>query len=199
MASNVTLTPLTSGKKLVLALIGLSLCAILATSFAYRTSHPNLTEPGRQQASSPMPSGAAGADSGADELTHLMALMKEDPNNVDVLKQLTDFFIRKHDWGRASFFVQKAQVAAPSDPQVLYMNGIILFNEEKPAEAVEVFETLLSLEDDPSARYNLGIIYKHFLKQPEKAKTHFEALLVNPKADDELKQRAQSELDSEHK
>ncbi|MFV0348385.1 MAG: tetratricopeptide repeat protein [Halodesulfovibrio sp.] len=196
MATNGTLTALNGGKKIVLGLIGLSLCAILVASFAYRTSHPNLTEPGRQPAAQSMPSGG---DNGADELTHLMALMKEDPNNVGVLKQLTDFFIRQQDWNRAGFFVQKAQVVAPSDPQVLYMQGIILFNEQKPAEAVEVFESLIALEDDASARYNLGIIYKHFLKQPEKAKPHFEALLANPKADAELKKRAQSELDTEHK
>ena len=198
MATNIALTALNGGKKLVLGLIGLSLCAILVASFAYRTSHPNLTEPGRQQAAQAMSAGG-GAESGTDELTHLMALMKEDPNNVGVLKQLTDFFIRQQDWNRAGFFVQKAQVVAPSDPQVLYMHGIILFNEQKPAEAVEVFESLIALEDDASARYNLGIIYKHFLKQPDKAKPHFEALLANPKADAELKQRAQTELDTEHK
>lgn len=198
--NNSALTPLNGGKKLVLALIGVSLCAMLAASFVYRTKNPNLTEQGKPQTAAPAQQMDSADEHGAeDELTHLMALMKEDPNNLDVLKQITDFFIRNKDFGRAGFFAQKALIAAPSDPQVLYMNGIVQFNQGKSQEAVQTFETLITINDDPSARYNLGIIYKHFLKQPEKAKVHFEALLTHSKADEALKKRAQAELETDHK
>lgn len=194
--TNTALTPLDGNKKLILGLVAASLCAMLAVSFAYRTMHPNLTEPGRTQSQAPAQQMPANAN--ADELAHLMAMMQEDPNNLGVLKQITDLFIRQRDFERAGFFAQKALVAAPSDPQVLYMNGITLFNLNRPQEAVQVFETLIGIEDDPSARYNLGVIYKHFLNQPAKAVEHFKALAANEKADPDLRQRAEQELTTEH-
>ncbi|GFM35782.1 tetratricopeptide repeat protein [Desulfovibrio psychrotolerans] len=199
MKNNSTAHSVHGGKMIVLALLGVSLLAILVTSFVYRTMHPHITEVVREQPPAQMPQNGAQQGASTEELAHLMALMQEDPNNPDVLKQISDLFIRTKDWERALFFLQKAMVATPSDPQILYMHGIVLFNQDKPEEAAAAFESLLAIEDDASARYNLGIIYKHFLKQPEKAQEHFSALLANDNAEPELKQRAQQELETEHK
>ncbi len=198
--SNATLTPLTGSKKLVLALVAASICAMFAASFAYRTMHPSLTEPGRSQAAMSAPSVSSDdVDHDAEQLSQMMGMLQAEPNNPEVLKQITEHFIRKDDFDRANFFAQKALVVAPSDPHVLYMNGIILFNLKRPEDAAGMFEALISLEDDPSARYNLGVIYKHFLKQPDKAAPHFQAILDNPKADAALRERATKELTTEHK
>ncbi len=183
----------TGSHKLTLILVGLGLCAMLAASFFYRTTHPSLSRPGRQEAAQQAPV------QDGDELANLMAMMRENPDDPDVLKHIADHFIRAEDWNRASFFVEKALVITPSDPQALYMYGIVLFNQKKHAEAAATFENLLVQQDDPSARYNLGILYKHFLKQPEKAAEHLNALLQNGQADEEMKARARNELETQHK
>lgn len=177
--------------KIILAALGVSLVVMLATSFIYRMNHPSLVKPGR----APQPSQEQMVDQAAtDELTQLMRMMQENPNDTEVLKTLSQRFMDAGDWERAQTFLNKLVVAAPSDTDSLYMLGITLYQQGKHQEAADTFEQLIALHDDPMARFNLSILYGHFLNQPDKAKPHLEAILASDKANEELKARAKDEL-----
>ncbi|MFV0421839.1 tetratricopeptide repeat protein [Oleidesulfovibrio sp.] len=178
--------------KAILAALGVSLVVMLATSFIYRMNHPSLTKPGRapQQASQEQMMDQASTD----ELTQLMRMMQEDPNNTEVLETLAQRFMDAGDWDRAQTFLNKLVIATPGDTGPLYMLGITLYQQGKHQEAADTFEQLLALQDDPMARFNLSVLYGHFLNQPDKAKPHLEAILASDQASDELKARAQDEL-----
>ncbi|HCG05712.1 MAG TPA: hypothetical protein DEV75_12795, partial [Desulfovibrio sp.] len=100
------------------------------------------------------------------------------------------------DWARAEGFLARAVVAAPADPQPLYMLGIAQYQQEAFDKAAETFERLIELDPQPAARYNLGILYRHYLKAEAKGNAHLKAIVDDPKAPEDLKAQARQELES---
>jgi len=179
--------------KYILAALGAALAVMLITSFIYRMNHPSLVKQGRapQQNAAPEQGMSAAA---TGELTELMRMMQENPNDPEVLQTLAQHFMDTGDWQRAQTFLNKLVVAAPADSRPLYMLGISQYQLGQHAEAATTFERLIKLEDDPMARYNLAVLYGHFLGAPEKARPHLEAILASGTAGEELKARAKAEL-----
>ena len=70
--------------------------------------------------------------------------------------------------------LQRAIVAAPSDARPPYLLGVVLGGQGKWQEAAEQLERSVSLGDDASARYSLGVIYRYHLKQEDKARQQFD-------------------------
>lgn len=193
--------PLDGGRKMVLALLGGGLLLMLAASFVYRAQHPTITEQGQTRGTAPaatQQAQQAQQQEGMNALAELMARLQENPNDVAVLMALSNEFMQRSEWARAENFLKKISVVEPGNTDALYMLGISQFNLERPGEAANTFETLLSFTDDPAARFSLGVLYKHYLEAPDKAATHFTAILNNPEANAELKQRASKELETAH-
>ena len=104
----------------------------------------------------------------------LMQKMKENPNDVDTLLALAQTFAEQGDMEGAKDMIQRATVAAPSDHRPPYLLGIVLGGQGKWQEAAEQLERSVSLKDDASARYSLGVIWRYHLKDEAKARPHFD-------------------------
>ncbi len=181
--------PKHSTSKLLLALLGAALLVMFITSFSYRIKHPSLVQPGKQSRAQEQNTASA------EELTALMRMMQENPNDPEVLKNLAQRFMDSEDWTRAQTFLNKLIVANPSDTDGLYMLGISQYQAGQNQEAVATFEQLILLVDDPMARFNLAVLYGHFLGQREKATPHLKAILTSETATEDLKKRALEELE----
>ncbi len=185
-----------AGRKAVLGLMALGLAAMFAASFLYRMEHPSLTERVERPAGMEAMGGNGGAMTGPmKEIMELMQAMQGDPDNVGLLLRAAEQFMMMGAWDRAMVFLDKAGSIEPENAQVLNDQGIILYNLQKPEESLAKFEKLLARNpDDYRARYNMGLLYKYALKDPEKAKECFAAVIDSPSADEKAKAGAREEL-----
>ena len=63
--------------------------------------------------------------------------------------------------------------------------------------AKAAFEAILAKDaEDYRARFNLGLLYKYALGEPEKAKEALSAVIASPKTDPETRKTAQTELET---
>lgn len=104
----------------------------------------------------------------------LMQKMKENPNDVDTLLALAQTFAEQGDMAGAKDMIERATVAAPSDHRPPYLMGVVLGGQGKWQEAAVQLERSVSLKDDASARYSLGVIWRYHLKDETKARVHFD-------------------------
>lgn len=183
-------TPLDGGRKLIVAVMGVALIAMLATSFMYRMNHPSLVMEGREQRPAAM-------DGPADESAMLAALMQrvqENPTDAAALLTLGEHFMTHEEWQRAEMFLKRAVIAAPSEPRGLYLLGFAQYHKGEHAVAAETFERMLVLEEDAAARFNLGMLYIHYLNEPAKGYAYLQKVESNPKAESDVKEHVAQEL-----
>jgi tetratricopeptide (TPR) repeat protein len=183
------------GRKTVLGLMAVGVLAMFATSFVYRMENPSLTERVER------PAGMGGMGKNGQmtgpmkEIMELMQGLQEKPEDVALLLRAAEQFMMMNAWERAAVFLDKAASLEPDNPQVLNDQGIALYNMKKPEDALGKFERLLEKNpDDYRARYNLGLLYKYALKNPDKARECFQAVADSPTADEKAKQGAREEL-----
>ncbi len=187
MAANINLL----GRKVLLTGIFLSLAAMFVSSILYRVEHPNLTVQSKQQRHAP----EGMRQMGMGGLKEMMAKVESEPENVNNLIELSNAFLMMRAWDRALVFLEKARALQPDNLMILKSVGICYFQKQKYEEAVEVYEHILGLDDkDALAHYNLGIIFRHFLHDPESSARHFRAVLDLAHNDEEMKKNARSEL-----
>lgn len=184
--------------KHVILLVGLGLALILITAVIYRLSHPHLTvalnQP-QQQRQSAQPAAEHG-EQDMSAIRELMVQMRENPNDPELLKALGREFMHMKAWDQAKGFLEKAVMNAPSDVEALMMLGVDLFNMQQHQEAAEQFDLVISLDpDNVMARYNLGIINKYGLKNPEKAKEYFQYVVESENVSDDIRRHAEAELE----
>lgn len=204
--------------KLLLGFLGVGLVCMLGASFLFalqdaelvihRTpvmqSHtPNAphSEGGTNATTaenSPAAMGNAMDEAAAEQLSALMAAMQKAPNDPAALRNLGEYFLEHDDFARAAVFLDKSAKADASSPAPLYSLGMAYFHLEEHGKAAAAFETLVALVPDPMAHYNLGILYKHFLNDPQKGTAHFTKVLGMQEADEALRKHATDELNSAH-
>lgn len=180
---------LDANRKLFLAIVGVALLVMLGGSFLYRLSNPGLVVEGRQQA----PQATSGPTEN-DGVGMMMQRLQQNPADLEALLFLGEHFLGHDDWERAEAFLQRAVVAAPSEPRPLYLLGISQYHRKEYAKAAESFERMLTLNDEPAARYNLGLLYRHYLGDASKAIVHLKAVVDAKDAPEELKKLAAEEL-----
>lgn len=183
----------------VILLVCIGLVLILITAVIYRLSHPNLTvaleRPPQQQQQPASSSAEHGGEQDMSAVRDLMVKMRENPDNPEVLKALGREFMHMQAWEQAKGFLERAVMNAPSDVEALMMLGVNLFNMQNHQEAAEQFELVLSLDpDNVMARYNLGIINKYGLDNPDKARDYFNQVLESDNVSDQIREQAAAEL-----
>jgi tetratricopeptide (TPR) repeat protein len=186
--------------KHVILLVCLGMALILITAVIYRLTHPNLTvalkQPQQQQQQSAPSSAEHGGEQDMTAIRDLMSKMRESPDDPEVLKALGREFMHMQAWEQAKGFLERAVMNAPSDVEALMMLGVNLFNMQNHQEAAEQFELVLSLDpDNVMARYNLGIINKYGLENPEKARDYFNQVLESENVSDQIRKQAAAELE----
>ena len=184
-------------RRLVLGGMALGLAVMLLVSLAYRLgSHPlTRTAAAPTVASAPTmpPAGASaasgtGGDAGAatpEQAATIAAMQKlqADPNDVDALLELADLFMRQNSPESAQGFINRALVAAPGDAR-----------QGKYPEAAEAMTRSLRLQDNPTVRYSLAVVYRYHLNDEAKAKEQLEAARANPDLPPDLRALVEQEL-----
>lgn len=173
------------GRRLVIAVLGLGLVLLFVGSILYRLQNPSLTMQARQ-----------GQQSAAmNEIAELMARLDSEPNHLPTLMALGDQFMRMGSWERASVFWKRALAVDPAQDRALNGLGVAYYNMDQFADSAAQFERIIVLQpDNHRAHFNLGMLYKHYLDEPERARVHFERVLELDPGDEELVGRIQEEL-----
>ncbi|MFI3272300.1 MAG: hypothetical protein R3Y11_09415 [Pseudomonadota bacterium] len=176
-------------RKFFLVIVGASLITMLVGSFVYRLNNPALVVDGRPQVSM-----AEQGPSDMDNVGMMMQRLQGQPNDIEALLFLGEHFLGHESWEQAGHFLQRAVVAAPQEQRPLYLLGISQYHATKYADAAASFERLLTLHDDPAARYNLGLLYLHYLHDKAQAEVHLNAVMNNPDAMEDLRAMAKDAL-----
>jgi tetratricopeptide (TPR) repeat protein len=141
--------------------------------------------------------GAMGAMGGVDmdQLRALMAKMKENPNDPQVLLELANTFMTMQAWDKSLELVTAAAKVAPDNIEVHRAMGMVRFERKEYDLAKKSFDTVLKMNpDDVLGHYNMGILLKHYLQKPAEGDQHFRRVVqLNPQDQDVLK-GAQEEL-----
>ncbi|WP_229772667.1 tetratricopeptide repeat protein [Desulfovibrio porci] len=168
-------------------LLALALAAMLVISLTERFRNPHLTVQVR-----PAPQAPAGM---GDAVGMLMQEVAKDPKNVDAMVHLVEALMSAQNWEAAETFAQRAMTLDLNNPQPPYLLGVIKHNQGKHKEAAELLEKVVSLHDNASVRYSLGVLYIHFLHDPKRGVEHLSAGLHDPKASEDLKKGIREELE----
>ncbi|TVM19923.1 hypothetical protein DPQ33_01470 [Oceanidesulfovibrio indonesiensis] len=192
-------------RRLILALVLGGLVVIFVTSFMYRMDHSlqrkvvtaqehdHGDEDGMPPASQGGMMGQGGE--GMGEVRSLMQQMRENPNDPDVLVALSKRFLAMEDVASAGNFLQRALVADPGNIEAMSLLGMVRFEAGEHEEAAELLRRLVRLDADNATHfYNLGMLEKHFLDQPEAAREHLETALSLVDDHSDLGHRIQNEL-----
>jgi Flp pilus assembly protein TadD len=124
-----------------------------------------------------------------------MQQMRENPNDPDVLVALSKRFLAMEDVASAGNFLQRALVADPGNIEAMSLLGMVRFEAGEHEEAAELLRRLVRLDADNATHlYNLGMLEKHFLDQPEAARENLETALSLVDDHSDLGHRIQNEL-----
>lgn len=175
----------------VIVFLGLGLATILLVSLWWRFSNPSLTIHRFADSGVTMP---PVMDSKMDGIGRLMAQAAQNPHDVPILLKLAESLMAIGQWESAENFVQKALTEPGENSRATYLLAVIHHNRGHHAEAAELLEKLLARQENPSARYSLGILYIHYLNQPEKGRVQLERGLAAEGVPESLVQAMQEEL-----
>jgi len=173
-----------SVQKVAVLLSLLFLAVILVSFVVYRTDNPSLT---RQEKA---------AENSMGDMTSLMQRLQENPEDKEALFRLGQRFMQMQAWDKALEFWNRLQKLEPENKHVLTQKGFCLFQKEEYEQAAGIFKKILELDArDYRAHYNLGMLYKYYLKKPDPARTHLQKVLEYLPADKkDLRQDVQKEL-----
>ena len=185
--------------RIVLVAVGLGLAAMLMASLAQRFLHPDLTinKFGHQVAEEAAPA-MEGTSSNMAAIGQLMAATAKNPQDRNTILQLVESLMAVGQWESAENFAQKAlELDREPDfnPRTLYLLAIIHHNQGRHEQAAELLEKLLEKSENPSARYSLGILYLHYLHDPEAGRAQMERGLASKDLSPGLRRAMQEELE----
>ncbi|MGE4535844.1 MAG: tetratricopeptide repeat protein [Desulfovibrio sp.] len=187
--------PNASGR-MVLAFLGFALAVIFVGSFIYRMQRPSLEV--RQQPKSGMGEAMGQAMNGPmKEIMALMQKLKENPDDPELQLTMAERFMAMGAFDRAKTFLDKVAKVRPDDPETQNAMGVVLYNLKDVDGAKAAFEGVLAKHPkDFRALFNLGLLYKYALKEPDKAAEAFKTVLAAPDVDPDTRATAQRELES---
>ncbi|EHJ46579.1 hypothetical protein DFW101_0562 [Solidesulfovibrio carbinoliphilus subsp. oakridgensis] len=187
--------PNASGR-MVLTFVAFALAVVFIASFVYRLQRPSL-EVRQQPKKGGMPEAMGQAMNGPmKEVMELMQKLQENPDDPGLQMAMAERFMAMGAHDRAKVFLDKVAKVRPDDPDVQNALGVVRYNLKDLDGAKAAFEGLLARDpEDYRARFNLGLLYKYALNQPEKAKEAFDAVIASPKTDPETRQTATKERD----
>ncbi len=187
--SNSLISPGTMQKSVAFLAI-VCLAVIFLSSLWSRVQNPSITVETRSAPSAEEQAMMA-------DVSKLMAEVERNPENVEALTELAHIFMLMQAWERSYTFWKRVLVFEPENKLALNQAGFTLFQQERYSEAAEFFKALLQL-DEQSYRslFNLGIIFKYYLDDQDKAEAYFQKILEFGPEDPQLIERVMRELDN---
>jgi cytochrome c-type biogenesis protein CcmH/NrfG len=187
-------SPARGMQRALLLFLAFALAGMTLISLWQRVMRPDLV------VSSNAPQRSVGRDEvpagDMNEIGRLMQHIQQNPGDVAAILHLAEHFIQDKNWAAAENFLRRAVVAAPGNPQPLHLLGVVLHNLGDHAEAASCLERVVSLRDEPSVRYSLGVLYIHYLQDPARGSRHLRAALEQPGLLDDLAGLIRAELDA---
>lgn len=132
-----------------------------------------------------------------DIVGSLMRTVAKNPQNLQATLKLVETLMAMGQWDVAENFARKALALGADNPletRPLYLLALIHHNRKEHAQAAELLEKVLEKDENPSARYSLGILYIHYLDNPEKGARELRAGIASGKASPALKAAMEDEL-----
>jgi|GEM_PF-6225515 Flp pilus assembly protein TadD len=194
----------TVGRKVVLVAAVIGIAAIFFSSMLYRWENPSLQKAMRQQSapsqgpSGGMPEGMAGMDmEGVRAMIQgLEKRLEENPEDLEALMQLANIRMLRGDKEGAAAYLDRVQSAAGTDKMALMDLAGRWFEMDRFDKAAIALETILQSEpDEMFAHYNLGVLYKYRLDQPQKAEAHLRTVAEGEHSFDDLREQARKALE----
>jgi tetratricopeptide (TPR) repeat protein len=185
--------PQTARRRALLFMLA-CLGVILFAAVSFRVENPSIVQHEEPRG---MPGGGGMEQMGGDmaAVSSMMKKLQENPEDVQAMRSLGMSFMDMQAWEKAMSFWDMLLERDGNDVMALNQKGFCLFELEKYAEAAELFERMLTIEQKNfHAHYNLGVIYKHYLSEPDKADTHFQAVIDAAPDDPALIENAKREL-----
>lgn len=169
-------------------------CIVFA-AVVYRVENPSIVQHEERRE---MPGGMGQMGGDMSGVSAMMQKLQANPEDVEAMRGLGMSFMEMKAWDKSVTFWDMILERSPDDVMALNQKGFCLFELVKHAEAAELFERMLTVEKGNfHAHYNLGVIYKHYLSQPDKAKAHFQAVVDAAPDDAQLVENARRELSAE--
>ncbi len=85
---------------------------------------------------------------------------KQYPYSVEMLTDIASLLIETGRSQEAEEYIEKAEIYAPNDVDVLMLKGVVYLDQELFDEAIQVFERLLPDAEEPSeVYYHMGMAY----------------------------------------
>ncbi len=182
---------LAPSRKVVLGLLSAGLVCMLAVSLIQRLAGEPLvvqgSGSGMTQAEDPMAAVMS-------EIGKHMEELKEKPQDFDLLVHTSDLLVQTQQWQAAESFLRRAIAIDATKAQPHYLLGIALHNAEKHAEAAASLEKVVAINEDPSARYSLGVLYAYYLENTAGALEHWKKALENTNVAAELRAAIEDEI-----
>lgn len=181
----------TRSQKALIIFMALILLTMLFSSLWQRFLHPDLII--HRIVDQP----EAGMPEMNNVIGMLMQRVSKNPQDLEATLQLTENLMAIGQWQGAENFANKALAltsANPSEIRPLYLLSLIHHNRGEQEQAAELLEKVLEKQDNPSARYNLGILYAHYLNKPEKALEEFRLAAAQEGLSPGLKAAIEDEL-----
>lgn len=190
-------TSVLNGKsKAVLAAVMAGMLCMLAAWFTGRITHPDLVvrheAPQNQTAEEAMPGMRM-----SPEIGKLMEAVGKNPMDGAALYHLAQHLVQENRYDAAENFIARAVAIEPHNPDRLYLLGVVQHNLNKNAEAAATLEQVAALNNDPSVRYSLGILYVYYLNQPDRGYGHLRQALAHEDTPADLKKSIADELAKE--
>jgi tetratricopeptide (TPR) repeat protein len=138
-----------------------------------------------------------GGEQDMEAMREMMRAMQENPDDPDVNLQLAGRFLEMGAYEQAATFAQNVLNVRPGDARAMNLYAVALFQQGSHQASAEAFQQLLDMGgENVMAHYNLGVLYKYYLDQPERAVGHFQrAMEMNP--EERVKQMLRKELSGE--
>jgi len=189
-----------AGQKFILMALIAAVMVMFVGSFLYRMQGKGLFVEVHQERGGmgggmggAGPMGMAGVD--VDQLRALMQKVQQNPNDPQVLLELSNTFMMMQAWDKALEYVTQAAKAAPDNMDVYRAMGMVRFERKEYDQARKAFDLVLKkAPDDVVAHYNLGILLKHYMKKPAEGDAHFRRVVQLGTADPDVLKSAQEEL-----
>ena len=185
-----SISPASGNRRMILLFMALSFIVMLAVSLSQRLANPHLVVEAQQRGGMGQAQGGMSSEVGA-----LMQKIAQNPTDYTSLVHLTEHLVTDQQWEAAESFARRAMVVAPGESQPLYLLGVILHNQSKNKEAAEALEQALTIKDEPSMRYSLGVLYIYYLNDAARGVKHLSAGLNAAEAPEALKKAIREELE----
>ena len=177
-------------KKITFAILAVGVISMLVFFIQFRMDKPSIASKSKTgQQSRDM-------EKLGSEIGKLMQRLEENPDDIQVLEKLSRTFMMMKSWDRAIHFWNRILEVDPGYTSARMQLAQCYYQKKNYQSAARHLEKVLN--QDPShtrAHFNLGILYKYYVDSGKEWKEHFRSVLQSGGVEDNVRERAEKELE----